>query len=139
MSFEVAVPRGVDRSRRALVIAVGDIAVIGVIIVAGMLHHYINPITELVHTIQVAAPFLIAWLVVAPLVGAYSRRSVTEMPMSIRTATVAWVLATLLGSVLRATPYFPGGAQLSFVGVMVGFGAIGIVAWRTVVGLATRQ
>jgi hypothetical protein len=43
---------------------------------------------------------------------------------------VAWVGAAILGSGIRATPVFAGGATPAFVAVIAATGALGIAVWR---------
>ncbi len=72
----------------------------------------------------VLLPFLIGWLIVAPVVGAYGERTVDSTRSAILLALVGWLGADFLGQVLRGTDYFPGNADPQFFLVTLLFGGL---------------
>lgn len=116
----------------AVPLAVGDVVAIVAVLTAGTIHHNgvafvsANPM----HLAGVLAPFLVGWLVAAPLLGAYSAGAAESAKAALPLAIRSWVVADLIGVGLRATPLFAGGAALSFVVVSLVTGLVAIVVWR---------
>lgn len=139
---------GLDPSRRHLAVAAGDLLVVSVLIFYGVLHHYVadpgasgilGTLPPAGYVATVIAPFLIGWGVAAVLAGAYTRAALASPLAAVVNGVGTWMLAALLGSALRATPLFPGGAPPIFVLAVVGTGTVGFVLWRGAVGyLVTR-
>ncbi|QDX41092.1 DUF3054 domain-containing protein [Salarchaeum sp. JOR-1] len=79
-----------------------------------------------------AVPFLVGWLVGAWAFGAYAD-GVSDSWLRLGGATVGgWLVADVLGQLLRRTAFFPGDASPVFFAVAAVFGAIFLLAWRTV-------
>jgi hypothetical protein len=118
---------------RAAPLAAGDVVVIALLFGAGTVHHNTfafvaaNP-GYLAATI---APFLVGWVVAAPLLGAYAPGAAESAKAAVPLGLRSWVLADLVALGLRATPYVSGGVQLSFVAVSLGVGLVGLAIWRT--------
>lgn len=124
---------GVEPTRLHAGLLVGDVAVILLLLGAGMLRHGEVPWLLPERSLLVIGPFLLSWFVAAALLGAYTsdaRGSVFDATVN---ATGTWVVAALGGAALRATPMLPGGAPVSFVAVVVGVGVLGLAAWRGLV------
>jgi hypothetical protein len=133
---------GAQRSRLHGGLFVGDVVVIVGLLVAGMLRHNELPWAVPERAVLVIGPFLLSWLVVSYVLGAYTgdaRRSVID---ATENAAGTWLVAALVGAGLRSTPYLPGSSPLSFVAVVIGVGTVGLAAWRGgvthVVGPAER-
>lgn len=108
-------------------LVLGDLFAILLFVGTGALHHgTTNPLDILVTTV----PFVLGWLVVAPLAGAYSS------PPSRRVEPFyvvgVWAVAALVGLGIRSTRLFEGGAAPAFGFVMVVGGATVFVLWRLV-------
>lgn len=116
----------------AVPLAVGDVVAIVAVLTAGTVHHNgaafvsANPL----YLAGVLAPFLIGWLVAAPLLGAYSPGAVESAKAALPLAIRSWIVADLIGVGLRATPLFSGGATLTFVAISLVTGLVAIAAWR---------
>lgn len=126
---------GAERSRLHAGLFVGDVALIVLLLAGGMVRHRELPWEIPERTVLVIGPFVLAWLVASLLMGAYTadaRRSTVDAVVNV---AGTWLVAALLGVGLRATPSLPGGAPPTFVAVVVGFGAVGLVLWRGAVTL----
>ena len=117
--------------RGAVPLAVGDLLALIALLTVGALNHSTaeflssNPL----YLLEVFAPFLIAWALVAPLVGAYSAGAVETAKSSVPLAIRSWIPAAVLGLALRAF-VFRGGAAPAFVVVMLVLGSIALGGWR---------
>lgn len=116
-----------------------DLALIVLVIAWGLTEHYIDPLDRPHHLARTAAPFLLGWLVMAPVAGAFSRNALTILRWTAVTAIAGWMGAALVGVAIRATPFVPGGADPIFVLVMVGVGTVVMVPWRLVAVIAGRR
>jgi FlaA1/EpsC-like NDP-sugar epimerase len=117
--------------RGAVPLAVGDLIALIVLLTVGALNHTSveflssNPL----YLLEVYAPFLIAWVLVAPLVGAYSAGAVETAKSSVPLVIRSWIPAAILGLALRAF-VFRGGAALTFAVVMLVLGSVALGGWR---------
>lgn len=80
----------------------------------------------------VLLPFLIGWLVVAPIVGAYGKPTVDSTRGAVGFAVAGWLGADFLGQMIRETSLFPGNASPQFFLVAFVFGGLLVVAMRFV-------
>jgi hypothetical protein len=117
----------------------GDVLAVVVFTVAGLYSHNTLAWEVPVHTLETLAPFLIAWGVVAPLAGVYHRQTLASYRLTVPLVVLAWTLAALLGSQIRATDVFPGGAPLTFVLVSVGVGMLCLLPIRLLATWGTRH
>lgn len=136
MSTATAPGGRVTVSARTVGLATGDLLSILTFVVAGEISHYglAFVLSSPAWVAETAIPFVLGWLVVAPLAGLYdgTRRSPVR---AVGLAVGAWIVAALVGQALRATPYFHGGFAVTFVLVSVLVGAVLIGAWRSAVAL----
>ncbi|WP_338728616.1 DUF3054 domain-containing protein [Haladaptatus sp. DJG-WS-42] len=111
---------------RTALLALGDVTLIALFVFLGQQEHGTQGL------LMTAAPFIIGWLLVAPLAGLYdgSRR---DLKSTIGRTAGAWVGAALIGQALRATEVFPGGFAIAFVIVSILVGLVLLVPFRTVV------
>lgn len=120
----------------SLPLAVGDVLVLLAFLTAGALEH--NTVSELtadpVYAAEIYVPFLIGWVVAAPLIGAYSAGAVESAKASVPLAIRSWIAAAVIGLVLRATPLFHGGVDPVFAIVMLVGGSVVLGLWRYVAG-----
>ncbi|WP_416841142.1 DUF3054 domain-containing protein [Haloferax sp. DFSO52] len=118
----------------ALPLAVGDILVIFLLVTVGVVQHngvsYLS--TDPAGWVLTAVPFIIAWALVSPLLGAYSPGAAESAKSAVPLGIRSWLVAAILGAVIRWTPLFDGGADPIFIGVMLVLGSIALGVWRTV-------
>jgi hypothetical protein len=127
-----------DRSATTAVLLLGDLTIIVLQLSAGLLTHGIDPLAVPAYTAETAAPFLLGWLLVAPLFGVYTegvRESFAETVLSVG---IAWIVAALIGVGLRVTPWLSGGAPAAFVAVTIGVGLAALLPWRLAVTAIAR-
>ncbi|MFB6080781.1 MAG: DUF3054 domain-containing protein [Haloferacaceae archaeon] len=113
-------------------LAVGDVVALALVFSAGAVRHD-GVAFLLAHPGYWAAtilPFLLGWLVAAPLLGAYSAGAAESAKAAIPLAVRAWVVGEVVALGLRASPLFHGGVELTFVFVTFAAGAFGLSLWR---------
>lgn len=118
--------------RGSVPLAVGDVVVILTLLTAGTLQHQTasflqeNPM----YLAAIYAPFLVGWVIAAPIVGAYSPGAVESAKASIPLALRSWIPAVVIALLLRVAGVFHGGAALAFAIVVTGLGLISLGVWR---------
>lgn len=117
-------------TRSALAVLGGDLFVLFTLIAVGQYTHGYLFWEAPVRTVLITTPFVIGWLVVAPLAGLFSTETLESYRRTLLFLVPAWTGASLLGSALRGTELFPGGAPVVFVLVNVGTGLLFLVPWR---------
>ncbi|MFC7007586.1 DUF3054 domain-containing protein [Halalkalicoccus salilacus] len=70
----------------------------------GLRSHGVDPLASPAYTAETVAPFLLGWLVVAPLLGVYTARVRESFAETLLSVGLAWIVAALAGIGLRATP-----------------------------------
>jgi hypothetical protein len=121
---------GAERSRLHAALFVGDIVVIVLLLAGGMMRHGEVPWEVPRRAALVIGPFLVSWLVVSYVLGAYTgdaRRSTVD---ATENAAGTWLVAAVVGAGLRSTPYLPGESPITFVAVVLAVGTLGLAAWR---------
>lgn len=120
--------------RAAAPLAVGDVIVILGLLTFGALQH--NTTTYLTenptYLLGVFAPFLIGWVLVAPLVGAYAPGAAESAKSSVPLVVRSWIPAAVVGLLLRWAGLFHGGAAPAFAVVITVTGAFALGVWRYV-------
>jgi predicted signal transduction protein with EAL and GGDEF domain len=91
------------------------------------------------HTAETLAPFLAAWLVLAPLFCLYHRRTLRSYRRTVTLLVPGWVAIALVAATIRATQFFDGGAGVTFVLVNVAFGLLILTPWRLGVVTVLRR
>jgi len=118
---------------RAAPLAVGDLLVVAILFSAGTVHH--NGLAFVAsnpgYLAATIAPFLLGWVIAAPLLGAYAPGAAESAKAAVPLALRSWLLADAIALGLRATPFVAGGVQLSFILVSLGVGLVGLALWRT--------
>jgi hypothetical protein len=113
-------------------LALVDLLALALVFSAGAVHH--NGIAFLlsnpVYWLTTLLPFLLGWILVAPLVGAYSPGAAESAKAALPLALRAWIPANVLALLLRYSPLFHGGVQLTFVAVTFVTGAVALLAAR---------
>jgi hypothetical protein len=125
-----------SRLRSAAPIAVGDVLAIVAFLSYGLTTHGINPLVFPRHTVLTALPFVLSWVLLAPIGGLYRPRTRRSARSALGRTAVVWVGVSLLGGAVRSTPLFPGDAPPTFLLVVAGFGAAVLLPWRFAVALA---
>ncbi|MFT4903754.1 MAG: hypothetical protein ACI8UR_000301 [Natronomonas sp.] len=113
-------------------IAVGDIIALLAFLLAGTLQH--STITEIQMNPEIylfaAGPFILGWLIAAPLIGAYSPGGGSAANSSIPLAIRSWVPAAIIGLVVRVVAVPERGFAPVFAGIMLVGGAVVLSVWR---------
>ncbi|MFB6256559.1 MAG: DUF3054 domain-containing protein [Haloplanus sp.] len=114
-------------------LAVGDLFVVAVVFGWGTVQH--NGLGFVVsnpgYLAGTIAPFVVGWVVAAPLLGAYAPGAAESAKAAVPLALRSWLLADAIALGIRATPAIDGGVQLTFVAVSLGTGLVGLALWRT--------
>lgn len=108
----------------------GDILAIAAFVVAGEVSHGIDPITQGEVVVDTLLPFLIGWVLIAPLLGGYAVGTLDDPVVAITSVIPAWLVADGIGQVLRDTSSFHGSADPIFYLVVAGVGGALLVGWR---------
>ncbi|WP_418281720.1 DUF3054 domain-containing protein [Halorubrum sp. DTA98] len=119
----------IDRSATPL--AVGDVVALIAVLTVGTLSHSTSQflIENPLYLAEVYAPFLIGWIAVAPIIGAYSAGAAETAKSSIPLVIRSWIPAAAVAFVLRAF-VFSGGAAPTFIAVMLVMGSVALGGWR---------
>jgi histidinol dehydrogenase len=113
-------------------IAVGDVVVLLLFLLAGTLQHWApgQLQTDPVIYAYAAGPFVLGWLVCAPLVGAYSPGGGSAPNSSIPLAIRSWIPAAVVGLVVRVVVVPNRGFDPIFAAIMLVGGALVLAVWR---------
>lgn len=120
-------------ARSAAPVLAGDLLVVVGVLVAGELSHGVSPISDPLLVLDTLVPFLVGWVLVAALLGAYDAEALSGSVASVRVGAGAWIGAANVGLILRGSPYFHGGVTWPFPLVATGTVLVVLVAWRAVV------
>ncbi|MFB6153068.1 MAG: DUF3054 domain-containing protein [Halodesulfurarchaeum sp.] len=111
----------------------GDVFAILFFVVLGEFSHGISPWVYPLRVGETALTFLTAWVLVAPVLRAYSTDVRSRPMLAGATGFLAWVGADLLAQLLRSTTWVHGNAAFSFFLVAAGVGGLLIVGTRFIV------
>jgi len=117
-------------TQSAVTVFVGDLFVLFVLIAVGQYTHGYLFWEAPTRTVLILTPFAFGWLLVFPLAGLFSTETLQSYRRTLLLLVPAWVAASLVGSALRGTDLFPGGAPIVFVLVNIGTGLLFLVPWR---------
>lgn len=123
----------VELSPLTAVLAGVDVLLLLTFVVLGEFSHFGVTATAFARVPGTAAPFLLGWVLLAPLAGVYApdaRRSVRAAV--VRTAA-AWVGTVAVAQSLRATDAFPGDLAPAFVAVSLAVGLALLLPWHVIV------
>jgi hypothetical protein len=118
---------------RTAPLAAGDLIVIALLFGAGTALHsgssfvLANP----GYLAGSVGPFLVGWVVAAPLLGAYAPGAAESAKAAVPLALRSWLVADVIAIGIRATPAVRGGVQPTFIAVSLGVGLLGLALWRT--------
>lgn len=130
--------QGTPSTGRVIAVAVVDVGLIVAVLAWGLHTHAVDPVRSPVYTARTVVPFLVGWVIWAPIVGAYGGRALGSPRRGLAISVLAWVAAAVTGAGIRATPLVPGDAPWIFVAVIAGVGTAVLVPWRALVCLSAR-
>jgi hypothetical protein len=119
-------------------IAVGDVVVLLLFLLSGTLRHWTPEQLQADPFIYAfaAGPFVLGWVVCAPLVGAYSPGGGSAPNSSIPLAIRSWVPAAVIGLAVRILVVPGRGAAPVFAAIMLVGGSVVLAVWRYLYFLA---
>lgn len=117
-------------SRAMLTVFAGDMVVLFAFIATGQYAHEYYFWEYPVHTLWIMIPFVIAWALVAPLTGLYSKTKMQQFRFAVPLVVGSWIVISLLGGLIRSTEFFPGGAPTVFLVANLVFGTLYLLPWR---------
>ncbi|ADJ15033.1 DUF3054 domain-containing protein [Halalkalicoccus jeotgali] len=127
-----------DRSATTVLVLVVDLAIVAAQLSYGLITHGTDPLADPFYTVETVAPFLLGWLLAAPMLGVYTARVRSSLVETLLSVGLAWIVAALIGVGLRATPWLVGGAPPAFVLVTVATGLATLLPWRVLVVALAR-
>ena len=127
----------VELSALVGLLAVGDLAAIGVFVVAGELSHGYELVGDSGRIAGTLAPFLVGWVLVSVAGRLYTRRAIDSLSSAVLRTLFAWAVAVGIAQALRATSVFHGNAAVTFALVSFGVGGVLLVTWRSLLALFT--
>lgn len=118
--------------RRTTALVVGDVVAFNLVTALGLYRHgELTDLGALGQVVQVAAPFLASWLLVAPFLGAFRRDVVDRPPQLLARSALAWLVALPIGlmlwSLMRQRQVQPTFAAVTFITNLVV-----LLGWRGV-------
>ena len=123
---------------RRLAVGIVDVGLIIGVLAWGLQIHGVDAFSTPSHLLMTTGPFLAGWLVAAPVIGTYGDHALAHPRRGLLITGGAWVIASVIGAAIRATPYVDGGAPLIFVAVVLGVGAMALLPWRLLVAVSAR-
>ncbi|MFC7057999.1 DUF3054 domain-containing protein [Halovenus salina] len=130
---------GLPASPAAALVFLGDLFGLLLFITWGLYAHNLRAWEVPVHTAETLAPFLIAWLAIAPLIGLYRSQTLRSYGQTLTILLPGWAVIAFVGALIRGTQLFPGGAGPVFVVVNVIFGLVVLAPWRILAVAAVRH
>lgn len=125
---------GITVDRRVGLVLLGDLLCIALFATLGAMQHPEGG-SLIVRIPEVAAPFVVGWLLVGAAVGTFRTDAFSDTRTAVVRAVVAWLGADLFAQAVRATSVVPGGADPAFFVVALLFGGVLLAGWRA---LASR-
>lgn len=124
----------VEATTRTLGLALGDVAMIALFVLVGELRHG----GTFAGGVQTFGQFFVGWLLVSVVAGVYGPRALEAPRQAVVQVVAAWVLAAIIGQLVRLAMTPGSVVQLSFVAVSIGFGGAFLAVWRYVAVRAVR-
>lgn len=109
---------------------VGDLIAIVVFVSIGETFHSGAPWTVPGRVAETAVTFLVGWVLLSPILGAYRESNRESVRTAVGSAFLTWIGADVLAQGLRSTTVFHGDAATSFFVVAALFGGTLISIWR---------
>ena len=105
----------------------GDLLAVFALVLVGTMNH--GSLTAERYA-GVLIPFLVGWLVVAPLAGGYDSQVLDSTRSALVLGVASWLGADFVGQMLRGTEFFPGEADPQFFLVAFLFGGLLVAVMR---------
>ena len=123
-----------------LILLFGDLGAILLFVFIGQQDHATTDVNNpFFGLLRAAFPFLITWLIVAPIARAYpSAENITLQRLLIRGLN-AWLIAAPLGLLLRAFLFERGGIPAIFMLLTLLVAGAFILIWRLIFGLVWQR
>lgn len=123
-----------------LILLLGDLIAILLFVFIGQQDHATTDINNpILGLLRAAFPFLIMWLIVAPIVGAYpSAENITLRRLLLRGLN-GWLIAAPLGLLLRAFLFERGGIPAIFMLLTLLVAGAFILIWRLLFGFVWQR
>lgn len=113
-------------------IAVGDLVVLLAFLFVGTIQHW--PLEQVqaepIIYVYAAGPFVLGWLICAPLIGAYSPGGGSAPNSSIPLAIRSWIPAVVVGLAVRVVVVPGRGFDPIFAVIILVGGAVVLSIWR---------
>jgi hypothetical protein len=120
----------VELTSLSAALAAVDVLLVLTFVVLGEFSHYGVTVIAFARTPGTAAPFLLGWLVLAPLAGVYGPAGLRSARSAVTRTAAAWVGTVVVAQSLRATAVFPGDLAPAFVLVSLAVGLVLLLPWR---------
>ncbi len=115
---------------RRLLVGTVDVCLLVALVLVGQLDHGINPLADPLAAVETMIPFVVGWLIVGTLAGAYRPTAFETLTRGAVVTAVGWLGGANIGFILRSSPLFEGGALWPFNLVMTALGLLVLVGWR---------
>ncbi|MFB6139287.1 MAG: DUF3054 domain-containing protein [Halosimplex sp.] len=134
-SVERAVRHRVDTAPVTALLALGDLACIAAFVLIGVTvgHESIDPMAQPGEVLATFLTFAAGWAVTSLLGGLYTVDARASVTRAVAWTVPAWVGAALIAQGIRALPFVPGDAALTFFLVSVGVVLAMLLPWRVAV------
>ena len=110
-----------------------DLLLLVTFVVLGEFSHFGVTATAFARAPGTAAPFLLGWVVLAPLAGVYAPAARGSVRGAVVRTAAAWTGTVAVAQSLRATAPFPGDFAPAFVVVSLLVGLLLLLPWRVLV------
>ncbi|SNZ03960.1 Protein of unknown function [Natronoarchaeum philippinense] len=121
----------VEKLRRSLAVAAGDVLAIVAVVSWGLYSHYgAAAFATPAESLSTVLPFVLGWPIPAVLAGVYDDQVIADAIASVRYTAVAWIAAANIGLLLRTSPVFGDSAIWPFGLVITGTVLVVLLGWR---------
>lgn len=136
-SVATAVRHRVDPAPFTALVAAGDLVCIAAFVLLGVTvgHEGIDPMANPLRVVGTITTFALAWAVTSVLGGLYTADARTSAKRAVAWTVPAWVSAAIIAQGIRATPWAPGNAAVTFFLVSVVVVLALLVPWRVAVSV----
>lgn len=108
----------------------GDVLTIVAFVAIGEVSHGVLPWTVPLRVASTAGTFLLGWILLAPVLGAYRSKTMQSHRWAVGTAVLTWVGADVIAQGIRSTSFVHGNASSSFFLVAAISGGAMLAVWR---------
>lgn len=116
----------------------GDVLAMTAFVVAGLVQHGSRPFANPTTVVVTVAPFVVAWLAVAPVGGLYTTDAVRSIRRTLVRTVPVWIGTVGLGQAIRVVA-FGESTALTFVAVTLVVGGLLVVGWRVLATVLFRR